>query len=157
MQTMMPHGPLATPRDQIAETDEAQPLIAVYNRTVDSVKGYTKMVEKAEPSFRDTAERFRALHARHAGDLERILADLGIKAKADGSMMGTINQAVVTFRAFFDHIDEDVMDQVGSGEDWVLKAFDEAIVARGGAIPTVKPREMQAELTELLAETRHLG
>jgi hypothetical protein len=62
---------------------------------------------------------------------------------------------VVTFRAFFDDIDEDVMDQVRSGEDWVLKAFDAAIAEQTGVAP--KLQAMRAELAELLADTRNLG
>ncbi len=155
MQTTVPPIPVAEPRADAVDQHEA--LTALYDRTVDSVQGYAKMVEKAEPSFRDTAERFRALHARHAGELARLLADAGIEAADDGTIMGTVNKAVVTFRAFFDDIDEDVMDQVRSGEDWVLKAFDDAIAEQDGAGSAARLREMQAELTNLLAETRHLG
>jgi hypothetical protein len=50
-----------------------------------------------------------------------------------------------------------VMDQVRSGEDWVLKAFDDAIAEQAGANSTARLQEMKAELTDLLAETRHLG
>jgi uncharacterized protein (TIGR02284 family) len=157
MQTTVPLDTLADLRDGSIGRDDAKALIALYDRTADCVKGYATMVEKAETSFRATAERFRALHARHAANLAWILADLGIKAEGDGTVMGTVNQAVVTFRAFFDDIDEDVMDQVRSGEDWVLKAFEEAIAEQGGAIPTAKLCEMQAELTDLLTDTRHLG
>jgi Domain of unknown function (DUF2383) len=155
MQTMVPPFSLADPRDGHEEGDESKALMALYDRTVDSVKGYATMVEKAEPAFRDTAERFRALHARHADKLAQLLAE--IEAEADGTMMGTVNQAVVTFRAFFDDIDEDVMDQVRSGEDWVLKAFDDAILEQAGVGATDELRLMQAELAGLLAETRHLG
>jgi hypothetical protein len=151
MQTIVSPAPHAEPNDG------ATALIALYERTLDSVKGFAKMVEKAEPSFRQTAERFRALHARQADELARLLADLGIDADADGSFMGMVNEAVVAFRAFFDDIDEDVMDQVRSGEGWVLKAFDAAIAEQGAAMPTAKLREMQAELTDLLTETGHLG
>lgn len=157
MQNIVSPVDLADPRAEVATTDDAKALIALYDRTVDSMKGYTKMVEKAEPSFRDTAEQFRALHARHAHGLAWILADLGIEAVGDGSIMGAVNQTVVAFRAFFDDIDEDVMDQVRSGENWVLKAFDEAITEQRGALPAMKLNEMHAELTALLAETRHLG
>jgi uncharacterized protein (TIGR02284 family) len=157
MQTIIPPVSLGDPRDETAGIGNAKALIALYDRTVDSAKGYAKMVEKAEPSFRDTAERFRAVHARHADDLARLLADLNITAEGDGSIMGLVNQAVVTFRAFFDDIDEDVMDQVHSGEDWVLKAFDAAIAEQSAATTTAKLREMRAELTDILAETQRLG
>lgn len=132
-------------------------LTALYDRSVDSATGYAKMVEKAEPDFRDIAERFRALHARHAESIARLLADLGVAPDKGGTLMGTVNQAVVAFRAFFDEIDEDVMDQVRSGEDWVQKAFDAAIAEQVAPGPATELRAMKAELTDLLAETRNLG
>ena len=135
--------------------DTTSALIALYDRSVDSVNGFATMVEKAEPSFRDTAERFRALHTQHANTLARILADHGVRTDANGSIMGLVNQAVVTFRAFFDEIDEDVMDQVRSGEDWVLKAFDTAMEEQPALTPTLY--KMRDELTSLLADTRNLG
>ena len=155
MQTIVPPPTLEELADPEAARHQATALIALYDRSVDSVKGFTTMVEKAEPSFRDTAERFRALHARHADRLARLLSDLGVKAEAGGSVMGTVNQAVVTFRAFFDDIDEDVMDQVRSGEDWVLQAFDAAIAEQAGNGDTL--RAMRGELADLLAATHDLG
>ena len=157
MQSMVPPFSLADPRDGHEERDESKALMALYDRTVDSVTGYATMVEKVEPAFRDTAERFRALHAWHADSLAQLLAKLGIEAEADGTMMGAVNQAVVTFRAFFDDIDEDVMDQVRSGEDWVLKAFDDAILEQAGVSAADELRLMRAEVAGLLAETQHLG
>lgn len=152
-----PDMPLDDPRADAVDDHQADALIALSDRTQDSVKGYAKMVEKAEPAFRDTAERFHALHVAHGTELARMLGDLGIAADADGTMIGTVNQAVVTFRAFFDDIDEDVMDQIRSGEDWVLKAFDAAIAEQDLTDTAVRLREMRAELTALLDETRHLG
>ena len=78
MQTLIspivPHADAKVPADA-RSLPEA--LIALANRTVDSTKGYARMVEKAEPSFRDTAERFRSLHARHADKLARRVARSG--------------------------------------------------------------------------------
>ncbi len=146
---------LADTVTSVAADEQAPALVALYDRSLDSVKGYAMMVENAEPSFRDTAERFRALHASHAEGLSRLLSDLGVEAKADGSVMGMVNHAVVAFRAFFDDIDEDVMDQVRSGEDWILKAFDAAIAEQAEAAPALQA--MRAELAALLADTRNLG
>jgi Domain of unknown function (DUF2383) len=157
MQTVVPPFSLADPRDETADQSEPDALMSLYDRTVDSVQGYEKMVEKAEPSFRETAEQFRALHARHAEHLALLLGNLGFEASGDGTIMGTVNRAVVTFRSFFDDIDEDVMDQVRSGEDWVLKAFDEAIAEHDGLGVAGELRVMKAELTELLDQTRTLG
>jgi hypothetical protein len=157
MQTALPTFPLSDPQDDLTDAARPKALIALYDRTVDSAKGFAKMVEKAEPSFLDTAEKFRSLHARHAGDLARMLSEHGVETEADGTIMGTVNEAVITFRAFFDEIDEDLMDQVRSGERWVQSAFDDAIAEQGPAGSSANLREMQTELTELLAETRHLG
>jgi len=49
------------------------------------------------------------------------------------------------------------MDQVRSGEDWVLKAFEDAIAEQDSTDAGPKLRAMQTELINLLAETRHLG
>jgi len=157
MQTTTPTFPPSA-RDSVAGAPhKEETLVALYGRTVDSVKGYAKMVEKAEPSFRDIAEKFRALHARHADLLARKLADRGIDASPDSTIMGTVNQAVDAFRAFFDDIDEDVMDQVRSGEDWVLKSFDTAIAAHEGDSLAHSLRDMREDVVALLDQTRQIG
>lgn len=157
MQAAISPFPLFETADPTTDAARPKALIALYDRTVDSVRGFVKIVEKAEPSFLDTAEKFRSLHASHAGDLARMLSDYGIDAEGDGSIMGIVNEAVVTFRAFFDDIDEDVMDQVRSGERWVLQAFDDAIAELDPKPASAKLREMRTELTKLLDETQHLG
>ncbi len=148
---------LDEPKPATPASSNTDALIALQDRTLDTLKGFAKMVALADPAFHDIAERFRALHARHADTLARVLADLGIGAEADGTLMGTVNETVITFRAFFDTIDEDVMDQVRSGEDWVLKSFDAAIAAQDDAGLTARLREMRGELVGLLAETSDLG
>ena len=39
-------------------------LVTLHLRTVDALKGYVKMVEKAEPEFRPVAQLFHDLHSR---------------------------------------------------------------------------------------------
>jgi uncharacterized protein (TIGR02284 family) len=134
----------------------AAAVAALHTRTLDALAGYVRMVEKAEPEFRPTAERFRDLHARHADQLAVILAAMGGHPEEDGSIMGTINETVVSLRAFFDEIDEDVMDNVRSGEDHVLHAFDGAL-EEGLADPDQTTiAAMRDELQALLDDTRHL-
>ena len=90
-------------------------LVDLHTTTIDVLKGYEKMVEKAEPHFRPTVERFLDLYARHAAALERILVAKGAEVDADGSLMGTINRVVVGMRAVFDEIDEDVLGNIKDG------------------------------------------
>lgn len=154
MQTIIPPQPS---NDGTTEDDRHAALVKLYDRSIDAAKGYVTMVEKAEPSFRDTAEQFRALHARQVDLLARLLADLGVDASPDGTMMGTVNKAVVTMRAFFDEIDADVMDQIRSGEDWVLKAFDAAITENQAHGFSTTLRELRDDLQKQIDATRHIG
>ncbi len=150
---------IADPALAMNEDRQARPEDAVavlHTRTVDALTGFVTMVEKAEPHFRSVAEEFRSLHAFHAERLARILTELGVEADEDGSFFGSVNKTVVTLRALFDEIDEDVMDQVRSGEKHVLSAFDKAL--KEDLLPAhhAAIREMRKELTDLIARTDHL-
>lgn len=107
--------------------DRTLDLIAnAHTRTVDALAGYETMVEKAEPEFLPTATRFRDMHERHASHLSAMLANNGRTPDDDGSFMATVNRMVVSTRAFFDEIDEDVMKQIRDGEEWVTEALADA-------------------------------
>lgn len=141
--------------DPAAEPEPSTPndyLRELYTRIVDAKSGFDVMVEKAEPEFRDVATSFRDMHGRHASKIAELLHG---HVDKDGSLMGTVNKAVVSIRAFFDEIDEDIMDQVRNGEQWVLESFREAEANCAG------PHEaqliaMRAELEDLLDRTAHL-
>jgi hypothetical protein len=132
-------------------SDTALDAIAtVHTRTVDTLTGYAKMVEKADPAFRPVAEAFRALHARHADTLARMLSDHGRAPDLDGSFMGTVNSTVVTLRAMFDDIDADVLTSVHNGEEHVLDAFDTAIGEPLPAADITQLGDMRDALIDLL-------
>lgn len=131
-------------------------LEALHTRTLDTLAGFEKMVEKAEPEFRPVAERFRSLHEAHAKALMTMLLAQGRTPDADGSLMASVNRAVISTRAFLDEIDDDVMDRVRSGEQHVLGAFDEALGAGLPERERAQVAEMRAELAALLDETRHI-
>ncbi len=150
-------APILMDQDDGAAPDAAEDLLALQRSTADALAGYVTMVEKAEPAFRPVVERFRALHDRHNTALSAILIRHGHEPDADGSFMGTVNKAVVSLRALFDEIDEDVMDSIRDGENHVLTAFDNALAAPGlPAADGVEVRAMRDELTLLLQDTRHL-
>lgn len=140
-----------------AAPDADDALLTLQTRTADALAGYVTMVDKAEPDFRPVAERFRALHDRHNAALTAMLIRHGVEPDADGSFMGTVNKAVVSLRALFDEIDEDVMDSIRDGENHVLSGFDDAIGAAGMPPADVTVlQDMRDELTVLLQDTRHL-
>lgn len=127
-------------------------LVDLHTTTIDVLKGYEKMVEKAEPHFRPTVQRFLDLHARHAAALERILVAKGAEVDADGSLMGTINRVVVGMRAVFDEIDEDVLGNIKNGEDHALNAFDDALNSGQTPEDATALATMREELVVLLQE-----
>ncbi len=126
-------------------------LAALHVRTVDTLTGYAKMVEKAEPGFRDIAEEFRALHARHADQLARMLIASGRESDPAGSFMGTVNRTVIATRAFFDQIDADLLTSIHDGEQHVMTAFATALEHSPTAENTIRLSEMRDELAALLA------
>jgi uncharacterized protein (TIGR02284 family) len=141
----------------IGASESFDVLSKLHKLSVDTRRGFEKMVEKAEVEFRPTAELFSTLHGRHVARLDTMLRDMGGLPDEHGSFMGSVNVAVVSLRAVFDAIDMEVMDSVRSGEENVLAAFDRAIAASLplGARETLT--QMKAEVTELLDQTRKLG
>ena len=138
-------------------TEGMTALADLHSLSVDTHLGFQKMAEKAEPDFRPIAQQFSALHERQVSSLQKILRDMGGVPDDNGSFMGTVNRAVVTLRSLFDAIDSGVMDQVRSGEQSVLEAFDHAIAAGLPKDHSEALTQMKGELTSLLQETRHLA
>ncbi|TAG31418.1 MAG: DUF2383 domain-containing protein [Rhodobacterales bacterium] len=125
-------------------------LITLHDQTRNALRGFAVMVEKAEPSFQGTARKFHALHQHQAEALLHMLQAQGLEVDRDGTLMGTVNEVVVSLRAIFDEIDADTLQQIRKGEDHILTAFDAAIAEQGGATAD-KLRAMRADLTQLLA------
>ncbi len=139
------------------DIDSLEALTRLHRLSMDTRRGFEKMVEKAEVDFQPTAERFNALHGRHVARLNNMVRAIGGLPETDGSVMGTVNSAVVALRAVLDAIDTDVMDRVRSGEESVLAGFDGAIAASLPQGHREALIQMKAELTGLINETRHLG
>lgn len=152
MQTITTPTPDEVRDDEPTETVE-DALASLHRRSVDNVAGFAAMVSRAEPSFRDVPQKFHDLHQRHASALAQMLQGRGLEPDADGSFMATVNRVVVSVRSLFDDIDADVMQQIRSGEEWTLDAFDSAIAALRDAPEEARLHDMRAELTELLAKS----
>jgi hypothetical protein len=139
-----------------AEKARRDALVTLHQRTVDALKVYVKMVEKAEPEFRPVVQRFHDLHARHAAALAGKLSAMGVAVDPHGTLMGVINETVVGLRAFFDEIDEDVMNSIRNGENHVLDAFHEVLRVDGSPEDAADVSVMRDELVGLLEDTRDL-
>lgn len=151
--TLQPPAHLLTPLPETA----VDYLATLHTKYVDTVAGFAKMVEKAEPAFRPVAEDFLALHARHADTLARMLVAHGRDPDRDGTFMAAVNIAVVALRAFFDNIDVGVMTAIRDGEDRILTASDAALMQPIGAADTGEITEMRDELRTLLSPGVRVG
>ncbi len=156
---MHPHV-AATMFDEPAPSANRDPEVAalaeLHTRQLDTIAGYDKVLEKAEPAFRPVAAEFRALHIRQAAAVAEMLEGDGHDPSQDGSFFAHVNRAVVEIRSWFDEISDTIMDALVNGEKHVLEAYDQAI----DAVTVCAERkrvlaEHRAELALLLA--RHAG
>lgn len=129
-------------------------LETLHLRCVDVLAGFETMVGRAEPEFRATAERFRDLHRAQAQELAELIARFGREPEIDGSLMSTVNRAVVSMRSLINGIDGSILDQIQDGEQHVVDAFDDALGAGQPIDVTARLRSMRRELCLLLFETQ---
>ena len=135
--------------------DERLDLIAkVHTAVLDTISGFDKMVEKAEPSFKPAAQDFLTMHSRHEGVLSAYLAQAGRVPDDDGSFFGTINRAVIEARSWFTDVDRDAMDRVAEGEESVLDTYAEARDAGQTIEANAMLTDQMAEISELLRKHR---
>lgn len=152
-----PKPATALPETHPEVVEDHDALQHLYDRITDALEGFRVMADKAEPSFRPVVERFVTLHQTQGAAVAAMLVARGAGDDLDGTLMGTVNRAVVSVRALFTGIDADVLESIRSGEEHVLAAFDRAI---GGV---VKPADatalsaMRDDLVALLDDTRDLA
>jgi len=147
----------ATSPDGYGVEDSLEALTELHTLSVDTLRGFETMVDKAQPKFKPVAERFSALHTRHVARLDTMVREMGGVPDVDGSLMGLANTAIVSLRAMVDDIDDDAMDRIRNGERNVLAAFDRSLEASLPQGHNEALAQMRAELSSLLDETRHVG
>lgn len=108
------------------EDDRLDRIAEVHTRVLDTVQGFEKLIEKAEPGFLPIARTFLDLHTTHARELALYLSSKGRDPHDDGSFFGTVNKAMIEMRSWFSDIDHNVMDQIKEGEKHVLDAYQQA-------------------------------
>lgn len=139
-------GPGSGPEKALAE---------LHTRLLDTIQGFEKVREKAEPEFRPIAIEFHALHLRQAESVARMLSAMGHDPETDGSIFGTVNSAVVTVRSWFDDVSTNIMDSLIQGEKHVLDAYGAAISALDDPL---RRRQLEADRQDLVALLdRHAG
>lgn len=101
----------------------------VRTRVVDTIDGFGKIVERAEPEFLGIANTFLSMHQCHERVLTDFLRDSGRGADKTGSIFGTVNRGLIEARSWFDRVDETMIDSIISGEKHVLEAYEQALDA----------------------------
>ena len=137
--------------------EDGDALQHLHDRITDALEGFRVMADKAEASFRPVVQRFVTLHQKQAAAVAAMLVARGAGDDLDGTLMGTVNRAVVAVRALFTGIDADVLASIRSGEEHVLAAFDRAI---GGVVAPDDATALSAlrdDLVTLLDDTRDLA
>ncbi|MGY6632837.1 MAG: DUF2383 domain-containing protein [Alkalilacustris sp.] len=143
-------GPARSAEPSPRHEEEISRLQDLHTRLVDTKSGFDKVLEKAQPDFAGIAAEFQALHALHAERVRMLLRDLGAEAASDGSLVGTVNRAVVEVRSWFDDIDHNVMDGIVDGEKRLLGEFQAVIAASPSVERRVRMEQMREETLSLL-------
>jgi len=122
-------------------------LAELHTRLLDTIAGFDKAIEKAEPGFEGIARDFRSLHISHSAAISEMLAHDGHDPAQDGSIFGAVNRSLVEIRSWFDRIDTNIMDALINGEKHVLEAFDSAIekaqgTERGAALAAMRDAQI---------------
>ena len=154
--------PQTRPMAAVPETDpetveDGDALQHLHDRITDALERFRVMADKAEASFRPVVRRFVTLHEMQATTVAGMLVARGWVDDLDGTLMGTVNRAVVAVRALFTGIDAGVLASIRSGEAHVLAAFDRAIGAVVAPDDATALAAMRDDLVALLDDTRDLG
>lgn len=105
------------PIDKIAE---------VHTRVLDTIAGFKKLSQKAEPEFKPVSDAFLATHQKHERELAEHLRKQGREPGEDGSFFGTVNSSLIEIRSWFEDVSDNVMDRVAEGEKHVLDGYEDA-------------------------------
>ncbi|GAB5449438.1 DUF2383 domain-containing protein [Gymnodinialimonas sp.] len=143
-----------TPMESTDTSVDAEIIQKPLTRTVDALAGYEKMVAEAEPEVLAILQKLQATHKEHAAQLAAIIVAAGGTPDTDGSLMSTVNTAVVSLRAMFDEIDDDALEHAIDGEKYVVEAFEDAMKELPEGENRQALADMLAQLEGVLAEAR---
>lgn len=156
----MAHVPLAAGLAQAGPAgpgtggkDEIDLLHDLHTRLIDTLDGYDKVLEKAEPQVLGVVEEFRGLHGGQAEKVRAMLLELGAGGGSDGSFRGAVNRAVVELRSWFTEIDRNILDVIVDAEKRLLGAFEDVFEASPSVERRARIDQMRGETLLLL--TRH--
>lgn len=137
--------------------DRRDSLQTLLTRLVDAREGLDTMIDRAESEVEPILRKIREDHHEASVQVSAMLMAAGGDPDADGSMMATVNKAVVSIRAIFDDIDGDALEPVVDGEQNVIDAFDDAAASYAAGHERDELIRMRERLAGLLDEARQIA
>ena len=157
MTTTHPAIPVTPPQDDPEGARRGNLLQALLTRLVDARDGLDAMIARAEPEITPILRKIREDHHESASRVAALIVSEGQEPDLDGSLMSTVNKAVVSIRALFDDVDDDALVRVIDGEQHVIDAYDDAAEAYQVGHVRNALFEMRRRLASLLDEARGIA
>ncbi len=133
-------------------------LADLHTALIDALDGYDKAIEKSDAA--ETTALFRQMQGLHRSahsDIHTVLGAHGLKPDDDGSFMGSVHKAVISVRAAFTGIDAGSLDAFASGEESILKKYDDAIAEEHDASIGAMLRGHREKLAGKIAEMHRMA
>lgn len=109
------------------ESAQIAALAELNTRLLDTIAGFEKVLEKAEPELRDPVMALQSQHRRHAALIAAMLARAGHPPEQDGSVFANINRALIEMRSWFGPIGENLADNLIQTEKHLLEGYELAV------------------------------
>jgi uncharacterized protein (TIGR02284 family) len=111
-------------------TDYSDTLKSLHTTLIDSRNGYDEALQDAEG--KGLTSLFREMIASRDRDIQKIsvmLRTLGQQADCSGSFMSTVHRTVISVRSMITGLDASILPSLISGEERIIKTYDDAIAA----------------------------
>lgn len=139
-----------TPDPSPRSDAEIEKLHDLHVLIVDTITGFDKIIEKAEPDFLEIAQAFRGVHVTQAAQVADMLAAMGAPLDQDGSVFGLVNKTVITVRSWFDDIGHNILGAIADGENRVIATIEDTIKVSPSPERRGMLEQMRGEIKKLL-------
>ncbi|MGB3737733.1 MAG: PA2169 family four-helix-bundle protein [Pontixanthobacter sp.] len=107
--------------------DHQKALKSLADTTFDSVKGYKMASEKANsPQLKQALAQCAQQREQTLGQLNAELTRQGVE-QVDGTVLGSAHQMFASVVGAFENGDENAVERVNEGEDYLAKKFQSAL------------------------------
>jgi uncharacterized protein (TIGR02284 family) len=111
-------------------TGTTEAIQTLHTTLIDSRNGYQEALEDAEEKgLTDLFKEMIALRNADISDVASILRKAGVQPDSSGSFMTTVHKTVISIRSIIVGLHKDMLPSLVSGEERILKTYDDAIDA----------------------------